>query len=93
MSQTPFALEREELKSVVLTGPEMNLLFRQQRTRSGGFQNLMLSLQELTDRETGRITIPQRLRERVRRYAYNYGQGGWENRLVEIFSRTLGKGL
>jgi hypothetical protein len=53
----------------------------------------MLSLQRLTDKRSGKITIPGRLRERIRRYAFDYGQGGWENRLHDIFKRTLGTGL
>jgi len=74
---------------------EVAVLFRQDpATRDdGGFQRLLITLQELTDQQAGEITFPERLRERIARYAFDYGNGGWEDRLTAIFARTLGPRL
>jgi hypothetical protein len=53
----------------------------------------MVTLQERCDRATSEISLTARLRERIRRYAFSYGNGGWEIRLVSIFGRHLGPRL
>lgn len=74
---------------------ELDILFRQDPATKddGGWQRLLITLQELTDPETGEIEIPGRILERIQRYAFDYGNGGWEDRLTKIFARTLGPRL
>lgn len=60
---------------------------------NGGWQNLLVTLQEKVNRETGSMTLDVSDLERIQRYAFSYGNGGWENRLREIFQRTLGPTL
>ena len=78
-----------------LNAAEMEILFRQDPATQddGGWQRLLVTLQELTDRPTGDITIPPRILERIQRYAFDYGNGGWEGRLRGIFERHLGPTL
>jgi len=80
---------------VHLTPEELVVLDRQRpSTRSrGGWQGLIVSLQEKVDRATGRLILSARDLERIGRYAFDYGNGGWEGRLRRIFSRSLGSGL
>lgn len=59
----------------------------------GGYQSLLVSLQRKLDRATGDIALTPEDRQRIRRYAFEYGDGGWEDRLVGIFGRTLGPRL
>lgn len=74
---------------------EIEALFQQDPdTRShGGFQNFLIGLQNKVDQKTGEIELSERDIERIRRYASEYGGGGWEKRLVQIFGRALGKNL
>lgn len=58
----------------------------------GGFQSLLVSLQEKLT-ASGDLSLSPSDLERIPRYAYDYGNGGWENRLESIFSRTLGAKL
>lgn len=55
--------------------------------------DLLVTLQRLLDEQTGRISIPPHILERIARYAFKYGNGGWEDRLLSVFSRTLGRRL
>lgn len=59
----------------------------------GGFQGLMTDLNNCTDRAGKRVFLSQKLMERIRRYAFSYGNGGWEDGLTFIFRRTLGDKL
>ena len=83
------------MRILVLNAAEIEILFRQDPTTKddGGWQRLLVTLQELSDQPTGEITIPPRILERIQRYAFDYGNGGWEERLMSIFSRTLGPRL
>jgi len=83
------------MRILILNATEMGILFRQDPATKddGGWQRLLVTLQELTDQATGEITIPPRILERIQRYAFDYGNGGWEDRLTEIFGRTLGQTL
>ena len=83
------------MKTLQLNRDELEILFRQDAATKddGGYQRLLITLQELTDRETGEVMIPPRILERIPRYAFDYGIGGWEDRLTGIFSRTLGARL
>lgn len=78
-----------------LNQPELAILFRQDpRTRAnGGFQHLLVSMQHRVNRNSGRIAIFDRDIERIHRYAFAYGNGGWEWRLKAIFGRILGPNL
>lgn len=53
----------------------------------------MITLQYLLDESSGRIELPDVLLERIPKYAFDYGNGGWENRLKTIFARSLGENL
>lgn len=79
---------------IELSQSEKNALFKQDpKTKDrGGFQALLVNIQSLTD-ITGRLFLTASLIARIRRYAFCYGNGGWENRLMSIFSRTLGQDL
>ncbi len=83
------------MRTVILNAAELAILFRQDPATKddGGWQRLLVTLQELTDEATGEITIPPRVLARIPRYAFNYGNGGWEDRLTSIFGRTLGADL
>lgn len=60
---------------------------------NGGWQNLLVTLQCLVDRQTGRLVLSLELLEKIRRYAFRYRRGGWQARLLRIFGRTLGPNL
>lgn len=80
---------------ITLNPAELEILFRQDPATKddGGWQRLLITLQELADPATGEIEIPPRILERIRRYAFEYGNGGWESRLTSVFGRTLGPTL
>ena len=50
-------------------------------------------LQKQFDESTNTITLYDDDLEKIPRYAFNYGHGGWENTLKIIFERTLGSNL
>jgi len=83
------------MRTVTLNDDEKNILLRQDPATEtdGGFQRLLVTLQYLTDEETGVIELPDILLERIPRYAFDYGNGGWESRLKSILARTLGENL
>lgn len=63
-----------------------------QTSSDGGFQSLLVSLQNLVQ-PNGDLTLTSDHLDRIPRYAFDYGNGGWENTLVSIFSRNLGAKL
>lgn len=76
-------LNNEELEELGVQDPE---------TRGdGGFQSLMVTLQGIAEGSTMRL--PRDLVPRIQKYAFGYGNGGWENRLVRIFGRHFGPDL
>lgn len=81
--------------TVTLNESELEILYRQKSSekKKGGWQSLLVTLQELTNEETGEITLPAIILEKISRYAFDYQQGGWEDRLRGIFQRTLGPAL
>ena len=81
--------------TITLSASEMRVLFRQDpRTESdGGYQGLLVGLQRKTNQSSGELTLSDEELEQIPRYAFDYGNGGWENRLKEIFSRHLGSDL
>ena len=80
---------------VVLWPDEIALLNRQHpSTRGrGGFQSLLVDLASRVDSATGQLSLSVRDLERIARYAFDYGNGGWECRLRNIFGRSLGQAL
>jgi hypothetical protein len=78
--------------TVNLSPKELAVLDRQAPStkENGGWQALLVTLQERVNRGSGSITLHGSDLERIQRYAFDYGNGGWENRLREIFQRTLG---
>jgi hypothetical protein len=59
----------------------------------GGWQGLLIRLQLKVDRSSGCLHLDARDLEQIFRYAFEYGNGGWEDRLKSVFERTLGPGL
>ncbi len=78
-----------------LNDAELELLRRQDPAteEDGGFQQLLVTLQGEVEEGTNRIFLTRPVRSRIRRYAFGYRQGGWQDRLVAIFSRHLGPNL
>lgn len=70
----------------------MEVLFRQDpRTeRRGGYQSFLVKLQRKTDRPTVALALTDSDLEKIPRYAFDYGNGGWEDRLRGVFERHLG---
>lgn len=58
----------------------------------GGFQSLMRSLRQRSAIK-GKLTLSPDDRAKIPRYAFDYGNGGFESRLRAIFERHLGPGL
>ncbi|MDE3021823.1 MAG: aspartyl-tRNA synthetase [Pseudomonadota bacterium] len=83
------------MKKLILNRNEMEALFKQapQTKGDGGWQSLLVKLQRKCNAVTGEIELDLTLLERIRRYAFDYKEGGWENYLKQIFSRTLGNDL
>ena len=81
--------------TISLTQAEISILFRQDpgTENDGGYQGLLVGLQRKVNRGTGSLDLTPDELEKIPRYAFEYGQGGWENRLVGIFGRTLGPRL
>ena len=81
--------------TVALTPGEIEFLDRQLpgTSQDGGFQSLLVRLQGNINRTTGELPLSDQDLERIARYAFDYGNGGWELRLVGAFGRTLGARL
>jgi site-specific DNA-methyltransferase (adenine-specific) len=80
---------------VILNDVEIQALLIQDAAteKHGGWQSLMVGLQKRTNKTTGRLTLLASDLEQIQRYAFKYGNGGWESRLVAIFGRHLGPRL
>jgi hypothetical protein len=83
------------MQTVTLTSTEIEILDRQESgtENDGGFQGLLVELQGLLNRQTGTLVLNAEQLEKIPRYAFDYKNGGWEDRLKGIFSRTLGSNL
>lgn len=81
--------------TVTLNPAELGVLDRQHPStkNNGGWQSLMVGLQQKVNRSNNRLNLSRTDIERLSRYAFDYGNGGWENRLRAIFERTLGPNL
>jgi hypothetical protein len=78
-----------------LNDHELEVLHRQapETESDGGWQGLLVTLQNLVEEGTTRIFLTKPIRARIRKYAFSYGKGGWEKRLVDAFGRHLGPRL
>jgi len=83
------------MKELQLTKAEMDVLFEQDPSteNDGGWQSLLVKLQRSCDRQTGIIQIKTILLNRIPKYAFDMGHGGWQDKLMRIFGRTLGQSL
>lgn len=81
--------------NVVLTADEIAELDLQDSSTKGdgGFQSLLVNLQNKVDRKTGALKLSPSDLQRIPQYAFDYRNGGWENRLKRVFGRTLGATL
>lgn len=80
---------------VILNGAEIAELDKQDPATAGdgGYQGLMISLQRRVDRATGELLLTDDDLRRIPMYAFDYGNGGWEDRLLRAFGRGLGSKL
>jgi hypothetical protein len=84
----------EGLMKFTLNEPELLALLRQDPSaRGNGFQDLLLRLQGRLNKTTSELTLTDNDITHIRRYAFRYGNSGWEARLKEIFARHLGPNL
>lgn len=94
------ALERiaDEIGSamrIVMDQVEMVEILKQDPAtkKDGGFQGLMVGLQEALNKTTGELTLTADHLRRIPIYAFDYDNGGWEDRLKAAFARHLGPNL
>lgn len=55
----------------------------------GGYQALLVKLQGQVDPETNELSLDDTDAERIRRYGKQYGDGGWQSRLLRVFADKL----
>jgi len=79
------------MQTITLKPSEIEILDRQDplTETDGGFQKLLVDLQYSLNRQTGALSLSDEHEEKIPRYAFGYKNGGWEDRLKGIFSRTL----
>ena len=80
------------MRNGILINSELDELFRSV-SGSGGSQGLIRKLQSQCDRSTGNIELDSDDLRRIPEYAFDAGQGGFQNRLIKIFGRLLGPRL
>jgi hypothetical protein len=80
------------MRTLTLNADEMTELMRD-CSGQGGWQGLIESLQAKLHRSSGALTLSVEELERIPRYAFDYGNGGWEAQLKRIFERHLGPSL
>ena len=80
---------------IQLNSEEIAILNKQDPSTAanGGFQSLMVRLQNGVNIQTGEIDISSEDLTRLPQYAFDYANGGWQGRLVSIFGRALGDKL
>lgn len=83
------------MTAITLNEQEREILYRQEpgTGKDGGWQSLLVGIQQALNEQTGEVTLTENQIERIQRYAFSYGNGGWEDRLSGIFSRSLGPRL
>lgn len=76
-----FYLKNSEIATLCLQNP---------LTKSdGGFQSLLVELQQQLNKVTGLIVLYAKYIERIYRYSHKYNHGGWQNMLRRIFGRVM----
>jgi hypothetical protein len=82
-------------KWIVLNAEEIALLDEQDSATGGdgGFQSMLVRFQKDLRRGTSELKLADDDIERIGRYAFDMGNGGWQTRLVGIFGRSLGPRL
>lgn len=68
--------------------PEENALIDKPINSRGGFQDLMKRLQAGRKNQNTELEISREDAERIRRYATNYGDGGYERRLGSLVPKV-----
>lgn len=83
------------MKRVTLNSDEIAKLDEQNPAaeNDGGYQKLLVRFQKGLNRSTGELEIEDVDLSRISHYAFDIGRGGWEDRLIFIFGRTLGQNL
>ena len=83
------------MTKVHLSSAETAALDRQEHSSKGkgGWQRLLVTLQDRVNRSDRSLILELSDIERINRYAFAYGNGGWEDRLRTIFSASLGPDL
>lgn len=87
--------EQETTMRIELDASEMTSLLQQDpdTRKAGGFQSLLVGLQDRLNKTSGYLTLTDDDLEHIHRYAFTYTEGGFQARLVKIFGRTLGPQL
>ena len=80
------------LKNIELNAGEINELMRPVEV-GGGFQGLIRRLQTQLNQKTGGLTLDDDDLEVISRYAFDYGDGGYEQRLKRNFILTVSRPL
>jgi hypothetical protein len=85
----------EHAMDITLNHDEIQELLKQDPVteKDGGWQGLLVGLQKRLNKTTGHLTVTVGDMEQIQRYAFHYTKGGWQNRLLAIFGRTLGSKL
>jgi hypothetical protein len=75
---------------VVLNKEEIALLDKQDPASSGdgGFQNMLVRFQKELRRGTSELRLSDDDKEQIARYAFDFKNGGWQNRLVGFRSHA-----
>lgn len=78
-----------------LTSKQIAALMSQDPAKSkrGGFQGFLVKLQKKYNPVARSLTLSAADLEKIPRYAFDYGSGGWETLLKEIFRDHLGENL
>ena len=90
--QPVLGAEAADFQQIVLDRSELEALLLPV-SGEGGFQDLLRELAGTVDRSSGRLRLDAGQAERIRRCAFDYGNGSWESRLLTIFARHLGPRL
>lgn len=78
-------LDRDEIQELLKQDPATE--------KDGGWQGLLVGFQKRLNKTTGHLTVTAGDMEQIQRYAFHYTRGGWQDRLLAIFGRTLGPKL
>lgn len=80
---------------IKLTYGELKELLRQdpESAGGGGFQSYLVQLGYRVDDNSGELDLDNDDLKRIGKYVTEYGRGGYQNRILKIFGRTLGAAL